>query len=143
MDKEKVMSKSATVDIPDDVITPIVEAQIQAGIVQALGGRQELIEGVVSRALTRPVDPKTGRAPEYSHTTTKTYLSWACMQAINSAAKNALDAWLESHEADIAAAIEAELHKKKAPLARQIIAALLSGASSRGIEITLALNERK
>ena len=111
----------ATVSIGKDIVTPIIEAKIQASIVEALKGTDHLIENAVSRALTQKGKDRNG------YTSDKSVLQLLTEEAIQEQTRKALAAWMEQKQTLFLKQIEASL-KRQAP---QIAEALCDGLAER------------
>lgn len=111
----------ATVSIGKDIVTPIIEAKIQASIIEALKGADNLIESAVSRALTQKGKDRNG------YTSDKSVLQLLTEEAIQEQARKALAAWLEQKKTMFLKQIEASL-KRQSP---QIAEALCEGLAER------------
>ena len=122
---------TATVAIPDDVIKPIVQARVQAAIVEALGKQGDLVSAAVAAALTQKVNDKGEVDGRYSYDNKYTFLEVMTNKYIREAAHEALKEHLEKAKAGIKEKVRRELEKKSSVLA----AALVDGFA-RSIETT-------
>lgn len=112
--------QAATVNIPNDVIQPIVLARIQAAIVEGLGRESQLIEQAVTAALTFKVDSE-GKRSNYTGYNSLTLLEWMATKAIQEAAQEALKTYLEKAKAQVRARVEKELQKKQGIIAAALV----------------------
>lgn len=107
------MADGVNINVSQDLILPIIQAKIEAGIIEALhqsGNGQGLIEQVVHQVLHRKVQ-YDGSVSSYSSDNRHDYLAILCQKGITEAANGAIKAVLESRRAEVQAAIEAELKK--------------------------------
>jgi len=107
------MADGVNINVSQDLILPIIQAKIEAAIIEALHqtGSQGLIERVVVEALHRKVSCD-GSVSSYSSDNRFDYLTILCQKGIGEAANGALKAVLESRKAEVQAAIEVELKKQ-------------------------------
>lgn len=80
------MEKS-TIEIPNDIIQPIVEAKVQAAMIEALGGYERLVETAVAQVLNQKVDPTNGQPERYSNSQNPTWFKWAMNDCVKRAAR--------------------------------------------------------
>lgn len=118
------MAGEVNVNVSSDLIMPIIQAKIEAGIVEALrqSGSEGLIEQVVCKVLHRKVSCD-GSVSNYSSDNRYDYLAILCQKGIAEAANGAIKAVLDSRKAEVQAAIEAELkkHATQTKLARALV----------------------
>jgi len=100
----------ASLKINNDIITPIIEKQIQAAIVANLGNHEELISKMVSLALHSKVNSKGG-IDQYSSYNTYDFLDVLTSNTIQEAARTALTEWLNKNSKKIRDALLTELAK--------------------------------
>jgi hypothetical protein len=75
------MSKEeASVNIPKDLIEPIIKAKIEAAVMEGLGASTNLIEAVVVRVLNETVD-SAGKPSTYGSKPLYTWLAEDCIRA--------------------------------------------------------------
>lgn len=53
--------------LSEDMIKPIIENHIKAGIMEALGGSEQLLSKLVSQIINTRVDKNTGKPTDYSY----------------------------------------------------------------------------
>lgn len=107
------------VKVGDDLITPIIEAKVQAAIVESLGQERGLIERVVAEALTRKVE-----AEKYSSKRVP-WIELVCHKVIREAAEQAIQTWAASHKEAIAEEFVRQLSTKK--VSSQVVKAMIAG----------------
>ncbi|HDS1139620.1 TPA: hypothetical protein QDZ75_003691 [Stenotrophomonas maltophilia] len=118
-----------TLQIPQDVIEPIIQANITAAIAQALGGSANVLEKAVSTILATQVDSE-GKPSNYHHSSHKTWLDWAIGDAIRKAARAAIEEQIGTLQVALKEQMVAQLTKKNSPLIKQIAEGLAAGAFS-------------
>lgn len=97
-------------EINENVVKPILEKQIQAAILANIGNPEELIQKVVSTALSQKVD-SDGRVSRYSGDNKYDYLDVLTTKSIQKAAEEALRDWLEENSQLVKEAVIKELNK--------------------------------
>ncbi len=115
-----MVSKDVALTISSEIVQPIVEAKIQAAIVAALGEDTNLIEKMVTAALTAKCDHR-GKSDNYGR---YRWLELMCSNAIQEAAKKGVAAFLEKNTGLISAQIEKELGRSKSKTARAFVAGM-------------------
>jgi hypothetical protein len=108
----------------EDVVKPILEKQIQAAIHAIIGNPEELIQKVVSAALSQKVD-SDGRVSRYSGDKKYGYLDVLTRKSIQKVAEEALRDWLEENAQLVKEAVIKELNK---PARQRSIAIAFAGA---------------
>src|SRR4051812_12660374 len=108
---------TATIGIPDDVIKPIVQARVQAAIVEALGREADLVGAAVAAALSQKVNDKGEVDGRYSYDNKYSFLEVMTNKYIREAASEALKEHLEKAKAGIKEKVRKELEKKSSVLA--------------------------
>ena len=105
--------------IGQDLIAPIIEAKIQAAIIEALGDERGLIERVVAEAVTRKV-------PEAEYSSRKVpWIEHVCQTVIRGAAETAIRQWAESQQQRIADEFLRQLQQKTT--SRSVVKAMIEG----------------
>jgi len=96
--------------VDKELVSKILEKQIQAAIVAQLGTQEQLIQKAVSVALSEKVNSE-GKRDSYSSYNTHDYLEVLASQSIRNAAKEALNEWLKENSAKVKEAVFSELKK--------------------------------
>ena len=117
-------------EINEDVVKPILEKQIQAAILANIGNPEELIQKVVSTALSQKVD-SGGRVSGYSGDNKYDYLDVLTTKSIQKAAEEALRDWLEENSQLVKKAVIKELNK---PARRHSIAKAFADAVESSLQ---------
>lgn len=114
--------ESSTIQIPNDIIQPIVEAKVAAAVTEALGGYDRLIEVAVGQVLNQKVGTD-GQPSNYSNAVP--WFKFVMQQCVQKSARTAIEEYFNSHGELIKKAITAELSKKNSPLVKQLVATLI------------------
>ena len=77
------MPETSTLQIPQDVLQPIINAHVSAAIATALGSQSRLIEEAVRASLEAKVDDR-GQPSSWSNA--QTFLKWLVNDSIRQAA---------------------------------------------------------
>lgn len=115
------MDKS-TIEIPNEVILPIVEAKVAAAVTEALGGYDRLIEVAVSQVLNQKVGDD-GRPSTYSNAVP--WFKYVMRDCVQKSARAAIEDYFKDHGELIKKAITTELNKKNSPLVKQLVSTLI------------------
>lgn len=123
------MAENATLNLPKDVLEPIVSAHITKAVTEALGiNGRTIVESAVAALLTMKVDSQGNRS-RYDSREDKMWIDWAIAEAAQKAAKSAIEEHFKSNESAIKKAIVKELSKLGSPLARSLADSLVTGAA--------------
>ena len=109
------MSGDVEIQVGKDVIKPIIEAKVQAAIVEALGMEKNLVERTVCAALEQKVD-KDGKRSRYDSDNKYTMLEAMCNQYILKAARAALETLLQKQQGKIEEAIVRRMTRDKSKM---------------------------
>lgn len=138
------MAETPTLQIPKDVIEPIIQAHIAGAVTAALSGREQIVTDAVNRVLTMQVDDQ-GKPSSYGRS--QTFVQWLMNDAIRTAAVAALREALEKEQPAIKKAIAAELKKQSSPIAKQMVESFSRLAASDhmlnyGVSINVSMRDR-
>ena len=120
------MADNATLNVPKDVLNPIIEAHVTKAILEALGGRDELVAKAVSFAMNVQVDGE-GKPTSYNG---QKWIVWAMTRSLQDAARDAIVQHLANNKPIIEKQLAEELRKHNSPVAKQLIAAITGAISS-------------
>ena len=121
---------NATVNIPSDVLEPIVMAQVSAGIVAALGQPEQLIAKVVERALALKVD-SDGTRSDYSNYNTHNLIEVLAGKAIREVTEQAIRQWVQERKPEIEAQVRKGLARSESRFAKALVDGLVENAKSK------------
>lgn len=135
------MAENATVNIPKDVIDPIVRQQLSAAIAAAMGDPVKIINAIVTRALDIKVD-KSGKVSNYSYDNTQPFLEALSHKLIRDEAEKLIREYVQDHRELIKKQIVALLSKRRNGTFAE---ALLVGAekSLENFSLTIHLDRKR
>lgn len=115
------METKSQVDIKvsQDLIAPIIEAKVQAAIIEALGDERDLIERVVTAALTKKVE-----TDRYSSKTIP-WIEKVCNEVVRAAAEQAIKTWAGSQQDRIAEEFVRQLSQQRT--SKSVVRAMIDG----------------
>lgn len=116
-----------TLQVPKDVLEPIIQAHISAAVVAALGDRSKIIADCIGKVLNTKTE-SDGSETRYG--TGIPWVQWIMQDCIKKSARAAIEEFMASHKDEIKAQIAAELRKKNSPLAKQLIEGMLNGITN-------------
>jgi hypothetical protein len=122
-EKCNMANEMPTLNIPKDVIEPIIQANITAAIASALGDKLPNLERAIERILYLKVNDD-GQVDRYDSNRGKPWIEWAVSDALRKHAKAAIDEALKLHADEIGKHLRAQLVKKNSPLLKQIADAM-------------------
>lgn len=99
-----------SLQINEEMVKPILEKQIQAAVMAGIGNPEQLIQKVVSVALSHKVD-KNGDVSRYSSDNTHDYLDVLVGKTIREAANSALTEWLAENKTLVKEMVIKEMSK--------------------------------
>jgi hypothetical protein len=111
---------NSTIQIPNDVIKPIIEAKVAAAVIEALGGYKPMVELAVAQVLNQTVG-EDGKPSNYNAVP---FFKWAMDDCIKRATRASIEEYFKTHADLIKQAVTVELSKKNSPLVKQLVAAL-------------------
>ena len=131
------MPETSTLQIPQDVLQPIINAHVSAAIATALGSQSRLIEEAVRASLEAKVDER-GQPSSWSNA--QTFLKWLVNDSIRQAAVAAVREHLTKDVENIKAAVAKELKNQRSTLTRSLIEGIAKSAMDSGrfqIQVTV------
>lgn len=135
---------TATLQVPNDVIDPIIRAEVTRAIIEAMGNKGNILTTAIAGILATQVDGE-GKVSSYSSDRGRSWLDWAIGNALRSAAKDAITEVMTTHKETIKAAMVVELQKKNSPLVKQLIEGMVNAASHPDVlkyRISIAYDEK-
>lgn len=117
------------IGISEDLVLPIIEQRINAAVVAALGKEQDLIENVVSAALSQKVS-SSGRVSDYSGANRYTFLEAFCRNAIQEAARQAMQEWITENKPQLVAAMKKQITASPSKLVKAFTDGIADSAKS-------------
>lgn len=128
--------------IGPEVIRPIVEAKIQAALVDALGGNSNIIENAVKAIMYAKVDSE-GHFSTISYSADKTLIEWTCYKLVKSAAEEAIREYVATKKDVLVAEFQKQFAKKSKTIAEKMVDGILESANSRwGFNLTVDYKEK-
>lgn len=106
-----------TLQIPKDIIEPIIQAEITKAIIEAMGPKQAVMQNAIAQVLNLQVD-SDGKPSNYNG---RPWIDWIVGNEIRAAAKAAIVEHLAEHASTIKKQLAAELAKKNSPLVKQLV----------------------
>ena len=133
------------VSIGKDLIEPIIKAKVQAAIVQAVSGEQDLVTRFISQALEIKVD-ENGKVNYNDYNNKYTLLEYMCIDTLRDCAKQAIRSWMEDNKKEIQKALTAQLKTTKTTttFAKAILGGLTNSIQSDWrMDVKVELNSLK
>ena len=114
-----------TLNVDENLVKPIIEAEIQAAIVRQLESGKNLIPKLVQAALNQKVD-SNGKVSSRGYSDEVPYIEWLCTESIQKAAKTGMEKFI----ADSAPIIQAEVEKQIRAQSKDIAKAFVEGLAA-------------
>lgn len=119
------MGSEATVNIPKDVIEPIVKAQVAAGIVAALGNPEQIIIKAVEHAMRQKVD-SSGKVSDSSYNNNHDLIEVLSRKLIHQVVRESLEKWVEEQRPAIEEQVKKSLKRKESTFAKALVDGVVS-----------------
>ena len=135
---------NATLQVPHDVIDPIVKAEVTKAVIEAMGNKGAILTEAIASILNTKVNGE-GKIDSYNHRDSQSWLDWAIGNGLRSAAKEAITVVMEQHKEVIKAAMIAQLKQKNSPLVKQLVEGIINAASHPDVlkyKISIAYDEK-
>lgn len=120
------MTDNATVQIPNDVLAPIIQAKITEALGSALGSNSHMLRIAVERVLTQKVEESSGK-PSASSWGTCSFIDYLTGNALREAVKVAVQEALTEQKEAVRSALLRELQRKNSPFIKQLVAGMVTG----------------
>lgn len=131
------MSESqATVNIPRDVLEPIVRQQVAAGIIAAMGDPTEIVTELVSQSFNRKVD-SVGKVSQYSCDNKYSMIEVVCRKAIDKVVQECIQEFVEVQRKAIKENVEKALARRNSAVARALVDGLVEYAKKARFDISM------
>lgn len=129
-----------TLNVDENLVRPIVEAEIQAAIVRQLESSQNLIPKLVQAALNQKVDYQGNPGRDYDNK--YPYIEVLCNQAIRKAAEEGMRKYIEDSTPVIQLEIEKQIRSQTKNIAKVFVEGLAASIkSSWAFSVTVHLPE--
>jgi uncharacterized membrane protein YheB (UPF0754 family) len=104
------MKDLVTLNVDPNMVSSVLEKEIQTAIVSQLGNQDKLIAGLVKQALAEKVS-SNGKKGSYESENRYDFLEILASNSIRDAAKSALKEWLEQNSYKVREAVLEELQQ--------------------------------
>lgn len=118
-----------TVNVDEGLVTPIVQAEIEAALIREFEKVPDVIHKIVHDILTVKVDYK-GDVAARSYDQKSTYIEWLCREAVKEAARDALRKYIDGYRDELNKELEKQLMKQKDTIAAALIGNLVKATES-------------
>lgn len=122
-----------SVNLPDEAIRGAVAARVQTAMIDALGHDEDAAQIIIGKLVDAVLHQKVGadgQVSRYSSDNKFTFVEALCRQAICTAAREAIAAWVTSNTAKISAAIETQLNRRTKGMTKAFVDGLVDSVKS-------------
>ncbi len=119
-----------TLQIPRDIIEPLIQAQINSAIAAAMGGSENLMTRAVQTVLSTKVNSE-GKIDGYSSHNQKMWIDWAVGDALRRAAQKAIELAVEEQHEAMKKEMIRQLSQKNSPLIKRLVQGLADNMFSQ------------
>lgn len=117
-----------TLNVDENLVRPIVEAEIQAAIVRQLESSQNLIPKLVQAALNQKVDYQGRLGRDYDNK--YPYIEYLCNEAIRSAAQEGMKKYIEDSIPLLQVEIEKQIRSQTKNIAKTFVEGIAQSIKS-------------
>lgn len=118
-------NEDPTFKIPAELVQPVIDSHINAAIIQALEGKDQLVSKAILSVLQTHVDD--GGKPTNSNYRAQPWIDWVIGNCIREATTETVRGYIADHQKQIEAALIAELSKRNSPLVKQLVSTVVLG----------------
>jgi hypothetical protein len=119
------------IEVDDELVEPIIKAEIQAAIVRQLQSDQNLIPKLVEAALVDKVDESGKKNKNYSSSNKYLFIDILCKNAIQDASNAAMKEYIEENQDRLKREIKKQLKAQDSEIARLFIEQLIGGVQAK------------
>lgn len=99
-----------SLNISEKMLSPVIEQQVKLMMTEMLGGKDEIVNKVITTILKTKVDDN-GKPSSYS--TSKTFIEWLLLDEVTKLVRELIEEELRSRTGEIKAAIKKKLRSEK------------------------------
>lgn len=136
------MAEPATLNLPKDLIEPIIHAHIQAALAEALGSKSDLLGKMAWQILNQTVNNSGNPVNASSYEKAGTFIEVNLRLAMQKAFRELLEAELEKHKETLKAHLTAELKKANSPLTKALVKGMCEGVVTSGLRYHLTVTSK-
>jgi len=124
------MNEQASVNIPKDLLEPIIREHIAAGVIAAIGDPAALIRQMVEKASNAKVD-LSGEVSRYSSDNKYSFIEAVATKSLHESIKAAIIEYVKEQKPAIQAAVKAHLAKRTSAVAKALVDGLIASTEQR------------
>ena len=99
-----------TLNISEKMLSPVIEEQVKLMMAQMLGGKEEIVNKVITTILKTKVD-ENGKPSSYSYS--KTFIEWLLLDEVTKLVRELIEEELRSRSGEIKNAIKKKLRSEQ------------------------------
>ena len=99
-----------SLNISEKMLSPVIEQQVKLMMTEMLGGKDEIVNKVITTILKTKVD-ENGKPSSYS--SSKTFIEWLLLDEVTKLVRELIEEELRSRTGEIKAAIKKKLRSEK------------------------------
>lgn len=132
----EVVSTTATVNVPKDVIAPIIEAKVSQVLIEALGDKGKIMEEAVKQVLLQRVNHE-GKHESYDSYNKLSYVQWLVEKSLKEAISAAVVEAVAAQQDQVRKIVGKQLANQKGKLIQQIADALIGRITSQQLQYAI------
>lgn len=122
--------EQASVNIPKDLLEPIIREHIAAGVVAAIGDPATLIRQLVEKAASAKVD-MNGEVSRYCSDNKYSFIEAVATRTLHESIKAAIVEYVKEQRPAIQAAVKSHLAKRTSAVAKALVDGLIASTEQR------------
>ena len=99
-----------SLNISEKMLTPVIEEQVKLMMTEMMGGKDEIVNKVITTILKTKVD-ENGKPSSYS--SSKTFIEWLLLDEVTKLVRELIEEELRSRTGEIKAAIKKKLRSEE------------------------------
>ena len=124
------MGSGMTLSVDDNLVKPVVEAEIQAAIVRQLENIDDLVPKLVRAVLREKVD-SSGKVSSSDYRNSHNLLDVICRDAIQKAAKLSMKEYIKESADELRVEIKKQIEASSSELAKVFVGSLIQSLESK------------
>ena len=129
-------SPQASVNIPTDVLAPIIQARVAQVLIETLGDKSKILEQAVQQVLMQKVNSE-GKHKGDSYYDKIPYVQWLTENAVKGAIASAVVEAVEQQKPQIKKIVGKQLSNSKSKLVQQLADALVGKITSDRLQYNI------
>ncbi len=123
------MNDPVSLSVSPEIIKPIIQAKIQAAIIDALGGNATLIQNSVLAIMNAKVD-SNGKFSSNGYGSEKPLITWLCEELVKRSAEEAVREYFSTKKSLLVKEFEKQFAARKKSIAEKMVDGIFNSTKS-------------